>query len=105
MNERINGAGDKSEDKQRHPRSPLTVFKWVAVGTVVVLLAFVVAAKFAKFRSVRDSICCDCNLKQIGLSFRVSAHDHSDKFPLQLSTNQRGTMEYLGAGPVCRHSV
>ena len=105
MNERINGAGDKSNDEQRERRSPLTVFKWVAVGTVVVLLAFVVAAKFAKFRSVRDSICCDCNLKQIGLSFRVSANDHSDKFPMQLSTNQGGTMEYMGAGQVFRHFV
>ena len=105
MKDQSNSPGDKSDDKQRHPRSPLTVFKWVAVGTVVVLLAFVLAAKVAKFRSVRDSICCDCNLKQIGLSFRVFANDHSDKFPMQLSTNQGGTMEYMGAGQVFRHFV
>ena len=98
MKDQSDSPGDKSDDKQRHARSPLTVFKWVAVGTVVVLLAFVVAAKVAKFRSVRDSICCDCNLKQIGLSLRVFANDHSDKFPMQLSTNQGGTMEYFRVG-------
>jgi len=103
MNEQINGAGDKSDDKQRQPRSPLTVFKWVAVGTVGVLVALVVVAKVAKFRSVRDMICCDCNLKQIGLSFRIFANDHLDRYPMNFSTNQGGTMEYMGAGQVFRH--
>ena len=93
MKDQSDSPGDKSDDKQRHPRSPLTVFKWVAVGTVVVLLAFVVAAKVAKFRSVRDSICCDCNLKEIGLSLRVFANDHSDKFPMQLEDPHKDVME------------
>ena len=103
MNEQINGAGDKSDAKQRQPRSPLTVFKWVAVGTVGVLVALVVVVKVAKFRSVRDMITCDCNLKQIGLAFRIFADDHLDRYPMNFSTNQGGTMEYTGAGQVFRH--
>ena len=105
MKEQGNNASEELADDQRKRRSPLTGFRWVAVGTVVVLLSLVVAAKVAKFRSVREKICCDCNLKQIGLSFRIFANDHSDKFPMQLSTNQGGTMEYIGAGQVFRHFV
>ena len=84
-------------------REPLALFKIVAVATVVLLLALVAVAKIAKFRSVRDAINCNNNQKQIGLSFRVFADSHSEKYPMNYSTNQGGTMEYTAAGQVFRH--
>jgi prepilin-type processing-associated H-X9-DG protein len=49
------------------------------------------------------SICCNCNLKQIGLSFRIFANDHSGTFPMGVSTNKGGSLEYLAANEMFRH--
>jgi competence protein ComGC len=46
---------------------------------------------------------CINNLKQVGLSFRLWAGDNGDKYPMQVSTNQGGTMEFVAAGVVAPH--
>jgi prepilin-type processing-associated H-X9-DG protein len=48
-------------------------------------------------------ISCVGRLKNIALSFRVFATDHTNLFPMQLSTNYGGSREYIGAGDVFRH--
>lgn len=90
-------------DNGKIQRNPLIVFKVVAVAIVILLLALIAVAKIAKFRSVQDAIYCNNNQKQIGLSFRVFADGHSEKYPMNYSTNQGGTMEYTAAGQVFRH--
>ena len=44
---------------------------------------------------------CVSNLKQVGLAFRLWEGDNGDKYPMAVSTNKNGTMEY--AGDVFRH--
>src|SRR5437660_12465028 len=46
---------------------------------------------------------CSNNLKQIGLSFRQWALDNQDKFPMQVPTNQGGTMELVISGTAWIH--
>jgi len=46
---------------------------------------------------------CNNNLKQIGLSFRQWALDNGDKFPMQVSTTNWGTLEWVGNGPTYFH--
>ena len=54
-------------------------------------------------RARAQRINCVYNLKQIGLSFRLWAGDHSDKYPMQVATNAGGTMEWTGGPYAFRH--
>jgi prepilin-type processing-associated H-X9-DG protein/prepilin-type N-terminal cleavage/methylation domain-containing protein len=46
---------------------------------------------------------CTNNLKQIGLAFRTWALDNNDKFPMQVSVTNGGTMELVESGSVFQH--
>jgi hypothetical protein len=46
---------------------------------------------------------CSNNLKQIVLSFGVWALDNSDKYPMQVSVTNGGTMELVSSGSVFPH--
>jgi prepilin-type processing-associated H-X9-DG protein len=46
----------------------------------------------------RSRISCVNRLKQVGLSFRVWAGDNGDKYPMSVSTNQGGSMEWALMG-------
>ena len=72
----------------------------IAVAFVLVALA---VPALAKARAKSRNISCNCRLKQIGLSFRIFANDHGDAFPMTVSTNKGGSMEYASAGEVFRH--
>lgn len=37
---------------------------------------------------------CWNNLRQVGLAYQMFAHDHGDHFPMEVSTNQGGTLEF-----------
>jgi prepilin-type processing-associated H-X9-DG protein len=45
---------------------------------------------------------CVNNLKQVGLAFRLWAGDHNDKYPMQVSTNDGGPLEYMQMGDAFR---
>jgi prepilin-type processing-associated H-X9-DG protein len=48
-------------------------------------------------------ICCNCNLKQIGLAFKTWAIDHTNSFPMAVSTNYGGSLESIATGETFRH--
>ena len=72
----------------------------IAVAFVLVALAVPVLVK-AKAKS--RNISCNCRLKQIGLSFRIFANDHGDAFPMTVSTNKGGSMEFVPTSEVFQH--
>lgn len=41
---------------------------------------------------------CESNLQQIGIAFHAFANDHNGKFPMAVSTNDVGSMEYVRSG-------
>jgi prepilin-type processing-associated H-X9-DG protein len=53
--------------------------------------------------SAAQRISCTNNLKQIGLSFKTWALDNNDRFPMQVSVTNGGTMELVNAGHVWPH--
>jgi hypothetical protein len=55
----------------------------------------------AKGKSKR--IQCVNNLKQSGLAFRIWEGDNNDKYPMAVSTNKNGSMEYAEGGNTFRH--
>src|SRR5687768_17002047 len=75
---------------------------------LLVLLLVIVALCFllpvitrSKGRTAR--INCISNVKQIGLSFKVWAKDHEGKFPWEVSTNEGGSMQFVGTPNVFAH--
>jgi competence protein ComGC len=71
----------------------LTLVEVLAIVAVASLLLCLGVAWLIQARQRSGSICCNCNLKQIGLSFRVWEGDHNDKYPMQTSVTNGGTME------------
>jgi prepilin-type N-terminal cleavage/methylation domain-containing protein/prepilin-type processing-associated H-X9-DG protein len=89
--------------RDKRAKAGMTLIEVIAViAVVVVLVGLAIGALSNAIRKSR-SICCDCNLKQIGLSFRIFANDHNDTFPMGVSTNKGGSLEYLTTNEMFRH--
>jgi competence protein ComGC len=66
------------------------------VLVVIAILAVMMVLFLPAFISHHDGnqrINCISNLKQIGLAYRIWEGDHGDKFPMQTSVTNGGTME------------
>lgn len=72
----------------------------VACILCLVALCLPIIQRRAHSRSTR--ITCVSNLKQTGLAFKTWALDNNDHFPMHLSTNAGGTLEW-GASAVWPH--
>lgn len=77
----------------------------VVVAVVAVIGALMVTAGAwlgnAKARAIR--IACVSDVKQCGLAFQVWSSDNNGKFPMQVSTNSGGTLEFVPGGNTFRH--
>lgn len=88
----------------KQPAGGFTLVELVVVSLVAVMLIGMLLPALAPARSKSSRIKCVNNLKSIGLSFRIFATDHQDHFPMEISTKQGGSLEFLG-GPASRHFV
>jgi hypothetical protein len=73
----------------------------IVIAVVAVLVILLLPATSGSRKSTR--IACANNLMQIGMSFRVWAGDHGEKFPMQLSVSNGGAMEFIGTPETFRH--
>src|SRR5438128_1959600 len=71
--------------------------------SIVAILLCILVPMFNKARMRSQSICCNCNLKQITFGSKTWAADHTNSFPMNLSTNENGTREYNLSGDVFPH--
>ena len=74
----------------------------VFVGCLAVLAVIVLPALARRNHSCMRINCVN-NLKQIGLSYRTWALDNQDKYPMQVSVTNGGTMELVNSGPAFVH--
>jgi len=74
----------------------------VEVLVVIAVLAVLVAMFLPALAKARrpSYVSCIGTVKQIGLSFRVWADDHNEKFPMQVSVANGGAMELIATGNV-----
>ncbi len=84
--------------KARSFSRSFTLIELLAILAIIVLAAVVLLpslrkAKEDQARSKR--IKCVIYLKQIALGFRIFATDHTNRFPMALSTNLGGAKEYV----------
>ena len=83
-------------------RRAFTIIELLVIIAVLLLLAFGINfAANAKARAIRMS--CVNNLKQCDLAFAVWAGDNGEKFPMAVSTNEGGTLEWVQAGNAFRY--
>jgi len=73
----------------------------IVIGTLGVLAALLLP-RIAAGRAQAHRIDCVSNLKELGLGARIWSNDHDKSFPWQVSTNDRGTLEFASAGAVDR---
>jgi hypothetical protein len=59
----------------------------------------------ARAKRSRPHATCVNNLKQLSLGFQFWANDNQGKLPMQVSTNEGGSLEWTGTKEVYRHFV
>lgn len=85
---------------QKNPAEAFTVVELLIVVAVVAILAAMLLPVIARRNARSSKINCVNNLKQVGLSSRVWAMDNQDKYPMQVSATNGGTMELANTGVV-----
>lgn len=73
----------------------MTIFEAIIVVAVLALLAAIFLPALISHHPHRHRIDCVNNLKQVGLAYRIWAGDNNDKYPMEVSVTQGGTMELL----------
>lgn len=88
--------------KKSQCRAAFTFLEMLMVIAIIVVLAgYMLPSMAGSHKSTAPR--CLSNLKQQGIGFAMFASDHAGKFPMQLSTNQEGTLEYDRAAETFRH--
>jgi prepilin-type processing-associated H-X9-DG protein len=73
-----------------------TLVGLLIIIAVIAILAAMLLPALASAKRKAQRINCVNNLKQDGLAFRLWEGDNGDKYPMAVSTNKNGTMEYAG---------
>ena len=66
------------------------------------VLAALLLPRIAAGRAQSRRLDCISNLKELGLAARMWSNDHDKSFPWQVSTNDRGVLEFASAGAADR---
>jgi hypothetical protein len=81
--------------RDRQTNQGITLFEVVLVVLVLAFLAIMLAPMIAEPKLRFHPYICTNNIKQIALAYKIWAGDHNDKFPMELSVTNGGTMELM----------
>jgi len=84
-------------------KAAFTLVGLLIIIAVIAILAAMLLPALASAKRKAQRINCVNNLKQDGLAFRIWEGDNGDKYPMAVSTNKGGTMEYAEDGNAFRH--
>lgn len=82
--------------RQRAQRA-FTLIELLVVIAIIAILASMLLPALAKAKAKAVRIKCVNGLKQIGVAFRVFSTDNGDRYPMNVSTNEGGSADWLGA--------
>ena len=94
-------ANMKTRLSVRQRTRAFTLMELFAVILVVMVLLIFFLPDFGRHDVAISN--CSSNLKALGAAFRSWANDHDGKLPMQLSTNDGGSMELVANGNVFAH--
>jgi prepilin-type N-terminal cleavage/methylation domain-containing protein len=75
-----------------------TLVEMLVVLSIIALLAALLLPALNGGKQRAKRIVCESQLRQIGIAFQTFAHDHNSKFPMEVSTNDGGSMEFVQNG-------
>jgi prepilin-type processing-associated H-X9-DG protein/prepilin-type N-terminal cleavage/methylation domain-containing protein len=75
-----------------------TLVEMLTVIAVIAILAALLLPVLDKSEGRGKRIVCINSLEQVGLAFHTFSNDHGGKFPMAISTNDGGSMEYVQSG-------
>lgn len=75
-----------------------TLLELLLTIAIIAILAALLLPVLEGAKGKANRTRCSNNLRQVGLAYHMWAHDHEDKFPMEVSTNSRGTLEYSQTG-------
>jgi competence protein ComGC len=84
-------------------RQGFTLVGLLVIIAVLGILAAMLIPALVSAKGKSKRIQCVNNLKQSGLAFRIWEGDNNDKYPMAVSTNKNGSMEYAEGGNTFRH--
>src|SRR6059058_6004777 len=89
----------------RPTRRGFTLIELLMVIAIIAILAALLLPVITKAKLRARQAQCVSQLKQIGLAFHSFAHDHNSLWPMQVRTNEGGTLEFVPRGltAVYRH--
>lgn len=91
-------AADTKPRFATHKTAALTLTEVLIVVAALALFAALFLPALAASKRKSSKIGCVNDLRQVGISYRMWADDHYDKFPMQVSITNDGAMELLVTG-------
>ncbi len=82
---------------QRQKPPAFTLVELLVVIAIIAILAGLLLPALARGKMKAQQVQCVADLKQVGVAFHAFLHDHNGRFPMQVSTNDGGTLEYVYA--------
>jgi len=88
---------------RKNQRLALTIVEFLCLVACLLIFAALLLPALARPKGNTYRTRCVNNLRQIGLCFQTWALDNSNRFPMQVSTTNGGTMELVNSGVVFPH--
>jgi competence protein ComGC len=88
---------------QGNPAKAFTLIEILCILAILFIMAVIFLPTLGRHNHHHSGISCMNNLHQIQKSFRMWAMDNQDKYPMQVSVTNGGTMELVNSGTAYVH--
>jgi prepilin-type N-terminal cleavage/methylation domain-containing protein/prepilin-type processing-associated H-X9-DG protein len=79
-------------DRRHRPAAAFTLIELLVVIAIIAILAALLLPALSQGKQAAKRASCANHLRQLGLAFHSFAHDHGNKFPMQVPAAEGGTL-------------